>query len=188
MEELQTYKKEFNALVGAVHSASLGIEPINTNRYALVLYDEIKNIPSLPLEVCDIEQELRLCWVIFVRKYNDRKPEITLRQYLLRRSIWALRDWYKHVQKPSSESHRVGRDSGKQEFPFKLDTRFLVEGSDLFPFTLLTPYQRYILYLKYKENKSISQIAKLVIKTRKTVSLELRRLLKNLRSVAKDAS
>lgn len=188
MEELQLYRREFNSLVAAVRSASLGEEPSHKTKYSIVLYDEIKDVPvTAPLEVADIEQELRLYWFIFVQKFHQSKPEITLRQYLLRRSIWALRDWYHWAMKPAGPSHVKGKTL-KNEFPFKLDILFLVEGSDLHPFSLLTAYQRYILYLKYKEKKSTSAIASMVLKTRKTVSLELRRTIKFLRSAAKDAS
>lgn len=187
MEEFVRFKKEFKSLVLAVRAASLSQDPININRYALVLYDEIKDIPvTTPLEVEDIEQELKLYWFIFVEKYHQSKPEITLRQYLLRRSIWALRDWYRWSMKPSGTS--IQKKYSKEEFPFKLDVHFLIRGCDVHPFSLLSPYQRYILYLRYKEKKSITKISKLVIKTRKTVSLELRRIIKFLRSEAKNAA
>jgi hypothetical protein len=189
MEELELYRREFNSLARAVYSASLGEEPNHKNKYGMVLYDEIKDVPvARSLELEDIKQELRLYWFIFVEKYHQSKPDITLRQYLLRRSIWALRDWYHWVQKPEGPSLIKQGRLIKSEFPFKLDVKFLINGATLYPFSLLTAYQRYILYLRYKEKKTVKEIAKMVVKTRKTVGLELKKVIKFLRSKAKDAN
>lgn len=183
MQELKRWSKEFNSLAQAVHLASKGLEPIYKNRYDLVLYDSIKHIePVRTLELSDIKQELRMFWFLFVNKWHETQPEITLRQYILRRSLWALRDWYTWAMKPNGYSHERSPVNVTPTFPFELDIDFLILGSDIYPFSLLTSYQRYILYLKYKQELSNNEIAHTVIKTKKTIGLEVNKIIRFLRS------
>ena len=74
-------------------------------------------------------------------------------------------------------------ETKKAKPPFNLDLQFLLNGTDYFPLSELTAYERYLIYLKYKEGKTIVQISQVVQKERHTVSSHMKKATEKLRSL-----
>jgi DNA-directed RNA polymerase specialized sigma24 family protein len=186
LAELDLYRAEFDEIVDTVYQA-YERKPLQSGKpYLISLYDSVSQFePCYPLERADVSQELVFRWLIFIQKYYEAKPAITLKQYLIRRSIWTMRDWFKLLmRKPPYETPIVilpKLDS------FVLNSKFLLYGTDVQPFDCLTSYERYLLFLKFKDDRTILEIADAVQKTKKTVRTQLKRIYNKLRSY-EDAS
>lgn len=181
LEELAKYRAEFEEIVDTVYKAYSKQPLISAKKYLVVLYDSISSLEAtFPLDAEDIRQELVFRWLIFISKYYEAKPNVKLRQYLIRRSIWAMRDWFHLLMK------KPVWDTPVIVFPefnsFVLNFKFLIHGTDVAPFDILSPYERYLIFLKFKEERTILEIAKAVQKTRKTVKAQLKSIYDKLRS------
>ena len=140
----------------------------------------------LPLSKKEIRQELFAMWVQFSKEFEENKPKIHLRQYLLRRSIWALRDWISGQCNqqflPLTFAPGATQEDMTPDFGFILDYKFLVYGTGWYPLCLLSPYERYLVFLKFVEEKSIVEISYIVQKDRLTVKKQLDEIIEDFRS------
>ena len=129
----------------------------------------------------DVEQELSLLWLKYSNTFKGKRTYGALREYLIQCSLIGMRSWF--FQQISTPSH-----SGEKKYlnwfllEFQLDLRFLVEGTSYWPLYNLSPYERYLIFLKFKEEKSIVDIAYTVQKHREVISYQLKRILNRLRS------
>ena len=126
------------------------------------------------LEKEDVEQEIRYIWL-----HCEKTCEELTERYLKQITIWWIRDW-------TIKQSRVVQVYPyyyflEQEPEFLLDLKFLVYGTRVYPFSTLAPYERYLIFLRYREEKTILQISKMVCKNKNTVQQELRRVLNKLR-------
>jgi hypothetical protein len=161
------FDREFRALADAAFRAGQNLSPpVGTTKEALACYHAVtralRGKPAL-FSLCkaDCDQELRLLWLEYYYQFRQRgtKPS-KLKNYLLRRSIWGLRDWLR------KEARVLSRD--KYSYPTdetenRLDLQWLVKGP-------LAPYERYVLYKLYREGLSESQLAKQLRRDWATIS------------------
>jgi DNA-directed RNA polymerase specialized sigma24 family protein len=128
----------------------------------------------------DIEQQLRVIWLEAIQSFEKSHPRIKLRQYLIRMSIWGLRDWLR------KEGHVVligpnWPDTWPNIPIFSLGLGFLSLGSDWAPLASLTPYERYLIYLQFVDDKSILQISRIVQRDRHSISEDIEAILAKIR-------
>ena len=118
----------------------------------------------------DLNQHLSLLWLSYYKQYTskEKKPEVSLRTYLLRRSIWGIRDWLNYETNIITEDAYYTKNE-LVETGFKLDLKFLIEGTDFQLLSVLSPYERYLIFLKFKEEKSILQMSFILQKDRRIV-------------------
>ena len=57
----------------------------------------------------------------------------------------------------------------ESEPDFKLDLKFLLTGTNYGPLKSLCGYERYIIFLKFKEDKSILEMSRILQKDRRVV-------------------
>ncbi len=181
---LDTYQDDFKELVDTVEVAYQG-NPLHFSKPHLkALYSSLTDNRSGPtIDREDIEQQLALLWLKYAKGYHESKPSIHLRQYLIRRSVWGLRDWFNMEMKPIP--YYLLLLPPQEEYlpkPFKLDLGFLLYGTRFYPLSILSSYERYLIFLMFKEERTILEIAKAVQKSDKTVSKQLRNIINKLRS------
>ena len=70
----------------------------------------------------------------------------------------------------------------KEELGFKLNVSFLAHGTDFYPLSELSPYERYLIFLKYQEDRNILEIAQVVQKDKMTIQRHLKKIHTKLRS------
>ena len=127
----------------------------------------------------DAEQEIRCVW-LKCQQADVSKSD--LRKNLIRRTIWGMRDWAKKQAKLAGV---ISCDVSEQEpdLGFTLDLAFLLYGVDLYPLSSLTDFERYLLYLRYKEGKTLDEVSKIVHKHHATIQSHLRDIFDKLRSL-----
>lgn len=130
----------------------------------------------------DIEQELRLLERKYLQSFSKKRRKHTLKEFVLQCCIFGMRTWFH--QQLSSVSHGVESPMPVETcvLEFQLDLRFLLHGTDYWPLCNLSPYERYLIFLRFKEDKSIVEIAYIVQKHREVISKQLRSILNRLRS------
>jgi len=182
MNALLEYQREFDELVDIAYHAYYGRWHPATNSHSLRLRSLLDGLdPGFSLDREDVSQKLWEVWVRLFRSYQDKKTtDMGLRSYLLSLSVWKLEKWLR--RESSCPAHALPTYEEKE--PFALDICFLIRGTDFWPLSILTPYERYLIFLKFKEEKSIVEIAEMTQQTRQTVSTHLRRVLRKLRSAS----
>lgn len=184
MDPFVKYRKDFNRLVDAVYSTYMGYPPHTDRRDIAKLISEVKEAcrqgsSLFSLEEGDVRQELRAQWISYIRSYQRNKPRTSLRQYLTRMSVWGLRDWVNKWKHTPRSTTACAIDT--QAYPFSLNLSFLLYGERWSPLSSLTSHQRYLIYLKFVENKDILGIAKHLHKDRHVVSAQLQTTMEQIR-------
>lgn len=193
-EILDKYKEEIDDLISTCYCAVQQIQLPHKQKYQkhlVALYSSIEQLEPNRQNVWvitrdEIEGALMYMWVVFIGRYYTSRPKVALRTYLLRRSIWGLRDWVKRQwlvvqympQEPTPEDPKA---------LFELDLKFLMFGTPIYPMSELTAYERYLVFLHFTEEKTILEIAQTVHKTRKTVGKHLSKTLNKMRRLAHDS-
>ena len=188
MTEFEKYSDDFEELVDAVFKAYMGRPPVVLRKDLTGLLKEVESLArkpssSLNLSRNEIRQELACMWVSFIRSYRRSSTKLHIRQYLIRRSIWGLRDW---IRKESRILRKAPASTPKEVPVFRLNFSFLLEGETWPPLAILTAYQRYLIYLKFVEDKDILRIAQHLDKDRHVVSRQLNEALQLIRRIAND--
>lgn len=129
----------------------------------------------------DVVQQLYLIWLKAIKNYRISKPNIRIRRYLIRMSVWGIRDWLQAESNIPLSGPRKEPEE-EQDYPFTLDLSFLLYGSTYHPLQGLTDYERYLIYLKYVEGKHIFAIADHLQRDRGLVSKQLTTIHNKLRS------
>lgn len=180
-QEFVFYLSDFNKLWKITVDA---INKVNSHKYnGDYLYQLIAPLDRIAtIDSEDVVQELACIWLKAIQNYNDSKPNCSIRQYLVRMSVWGIRDWlYKEANIPMSGP--LIKQEEEREYPFALDLSFLVDGSSQVLFKDLTDYERYLIYLKYHEGKHIFEIAEHLQKDRSVISKQLYAIHDKLRSI-----
>lgn len=187
MDWLLRYRKDFDELVTVVVAVHNGLPVPARNNHQKKLARDLKELKrkyrsNFSIDKKDIEQELTLMWYQYAGQFEDRSPKVRFKRYLMRRSIWGLRDWYKDQVKCQSHTAMfiTGADQ-TTDFPFKLDLSFLLYNVSPEPLNMLSPYERYLIFLKFTEEKNILEIASVVQKDRGVVSRQLDDVITKLR-------
>jgi hypothetical protein len=185
MEELTKYASDFNEIVRLVHNVNREIF-YYPPPYLCSLQRQLElshTFGFTQLDLKDIQQELSLIWIGLVRKFRKSKPNIGIRSWLKRMSMWEIRDWYISKMKESPDPPKHYKSYTKEPILFRLDLNFLLQGTSFFPLSCLNAYERYLIFLKFKQDKTIIEIADIVQKERRTVSRHIKQTLKRLRSI-----
>lgn len=180
----QKYKSDFDELVETTIAAHHKLPIDLIKPHLLYLYKCLCILDNtFTYTRDDIIQQLRLIWFELFNKYNKTKPKIHIRQYLIRCSVWAIRDWMiKDMSIVSSFKVKDAEDHFSLSEPeFKLDLHFLFYGSDYELIKHLSPYHRYLLYLIYTKDQSILEVASKIQKDRSIVSKDFKVLLQKLK-------
>lgn len=197
-EAYVNYHEEYNMLVDTMHRAISSRSP--------VLYLEAPWVENFYYTISDIrnesesdyiitEEEIRAqlsyMWIDFVSQYNERTPNVHIKRYLISRSVWGLRDWYRYQMNICTQDYSPGltlpaTQEEEVDVGFRLDVGFLLFGTYFFPLSELTPYERYIIFLKYREEKTILEIARIVQKSSSHVKRVLHSTTNKLKELARD--
>ncbi len=176
MNVLQRFRNEFEELVSVTYDTYWERDVFPKNKFSIVLQDTIAEALSdrertFNLTKEDLEQQLALLWLSYYRQYTSKKdkPETSLRGYIIRRSIWGLRDWLKYEVNIVTEEYAIPEAEKEIEDEFKIDLMFLLHGIDFILLKNLSPYERYIIFLKFKEDKSILQMSHILQKDRRVI-------------------
>lgn len=178
--EFALYSSDFNRLYRYTRDALDKVDdPIYYGNYLFQLVASLDIIPTI--EDDDIVQELSLIWLKAIKNYHKSKPNCNIRQYLIRMSVWGIRDWLqREANIPLSGPRKEPEE--EQEYPFALDLSFLLYGSIYEPLQDLTDYERNLIYLKHVEGKHIFEIAEHLQKDRSIISRQLTAVYEKLRS------
>lgn len=188
MTEFDKYSEDFEELVNAVYQAYMGKNPMVNRRDLAGLVKEVQELArkpgsSLNLSRDEIRQELACMWVSFIRSHRRSNTELHIRQYLIRRSVWGLRDW---IRKESRILCKAPTSPPREAPAFRLNFSFLLSGETWPPLAPLNAYQRYLIYLKFVEDKDILRIAQHLHKDRHVVSRQLSETLRLIRRIANE--
>jgi len=185
MVELEKYIDDFNLLVSVVYDTHQGNPPQSTRgdvKYLVKLVQENSQLDynQFALEKEEVEANLRCWWVGYVKAYARQKPGIHIRQYIIRRSLFDLRDWYLHEM-------RI-RSSGPIYVPkkaqvYEIDLGYLLTGESTSALSALTAYERFLIFLKFNRGMNTLRIAKLLQRKRGTVAVQMKETLNKVRRI-----
>lgn len=138
------------------------------------------NANILSIDVEDIKQAFIEIWLGAYEDFVENKPCASIRNYMIRRSVWGMRDWY--IKEMNILMKLPYNYYLEEDPPFLLNLNFLLYGTEIEPLNLLSPYQRYLIFLQYKEEKTIFEIADIVQRDEKTIRYQINSILNLLRS------
>ena len=174
MNVLERFEYEFNELVNVTFDTYWELNALPKEKFSTILHKTLLESMgdkkrSFYLTKEELKQHLSLLWLTYYKQYNlkDKKPETSLRSYILRRSIWGIRDWLKYELSIVTEEFRTEEE--ESEIGFKIDLMFLLQGAECVLLRELSPYERYIIFLKFKEEKSILQMSRILQKDRRVI-------------------
>lgn len=191
MDEFEKFREDFKQLVDTTYCALHKKQKTYCRQHLSVLYSSIFHLDIREyIAREEIEQELAFIWLKSLKAYHTSKPNVHIRQYLIRRSLWGLRDWLRTIAARPIEIPYTDlpEEVETQEKKFNLDLKFLVYGSDYEPLVQLTPYERYLIFLKFKEDKTILEISHIVQKHYETIYEHLNQIFAKIRSARHHAS
>ena len=176
MDVLQYFKNEFDELVSVAYGAYWELDTFPKNKFSIALQDAISDTlldkkRTFNLTREDLEQQLALFWLSYTKQYHSKKtkPGTSLKIYLIRRSIWGLRDWLRQEINIVTEEYRPFEEKLEIDNDFKIDLMFLFHGIEASLLKDLSPYERYLIFLKFKEDKSILQMSYILQKDRRII-------------------
>lgn len=179
------YARDFRVMVNTTYEISNGGYMRSTSGYTKTLARALREVMNgvdrrRRILKEDISQQLALLWLEYNKEYDIRKPHVSRRRYLIWRSIWGLKDWLRNELK----LHDIPVDPWTlpKEPRQKIDVHFLVAGSKNYPFSLLSPYERYLLFLRFYKDLSLVEMASLMKKSTPTVRKQLTQVIQKLRS------
>jgi hypothetical protein len=175
MNVLKRFEDEFNELVNTAYDTYWEQDPFPKEKFSVVLKTTLTEAligkeRTFNLTKEDLEQQLSLLWLHYLEQYNSKKnkPGTSVRSYLIRRSIWGLRDWLRYELNITTEEYTPFHEE-EVDSEFKIDLMFLLKGTDYHCLKGLSPYERYIIFLKFKEDKSILQMSYILQKDRRVI-------------------
>ena len=169
------FKKDFNELIETTYNTYWDLPLIPQKNYSTYLHKILKEVitdsnSDFYLNKEDLKQELCTLWLSYQEQFlvKHEKSQLSLRSYLIRRSLWDLRDWIKKNINIISVDPTFFIEE-ESEPDFKLDLKFLLTGTNYGPLKSLCGYERYIIFLKFKEDKSILEMSRILQKDRRVV-------------------
>jgi len=180
------YISEFNNIVETVMEVAYQRYTYQTFPFLEALATELNKIVEefgtiIPISKEDLVQELNMLWLSYKKTYKENRPKVSLRSYLISRSIWGLRDWL-HKQGRTTFIPFPNLLEGETKQGDLIDFNFVLKGGSLSPFKVLNAYQRYVLFLRYGREMSIDEITNLLQKSQPTVRKQLREIIEKIRS------
>jgi len=186
MNIFQRYEKEFKELVDAAYKVTRKrtLDTDNTFAHALAgMMRKIKNTRKVRIDRRDIEQQLALLWLEWHRQYHVKKPKTHLKNYLLRRSVWGLRDWLRREMTGPRSLSLQALMANSKENKHLFDLYWLLNGDkEDGPLHMLTPYERYLLFLRHVCGLTIDETAQIVHKCNRVVRVTLIEIISKIRS------
>jgi DNA-directed RNA polymerase specialized sigma24 family protein len=183
-EEFTLYADDFKRIYQTTVDALREVDsPKYHNDYLFQLLSEI-NIDHY-IDPEDIKQELYLIWIKAIRNYDKTNPPVSKKQYLIRMSVWGLRDWLIKESHTPLYCSDIEYNEEKDRLPFTLDLYFLLVGDEKI-FSCLTSYERHLLFLTYVEGKQAIHIAKHLQKDRSIIRRHLDELHKKIGRIIHD--
>lgn len=185
---LDEYKDDFEGIVDLVWLVYKRQEATPRQEHLQKLYCDLTSVEYLyPREFTlareDVSQELAAIWIQQGKRYFEKPARITpIRQFLLDASIYHIRVWFhREIRCMSHFLPDPYTPFEETVHEFNLDVKFLRDGSNYWPLSKLSPYERYLLFLKFKQDKNIVEIAYIVQKHREVVSRQLTKIMAKLR-------
>lgn len=177
--------KDFQLLVNTTYKISNGGSIQRSTGYIKTLVrmlreivDSIDSKRNILKE--DIIQQLSMMWIEYNSEFDQRNLKMPRKEYLIWRSIVGLKDWLrKELRMQLQQQELITLLPVEPEQ--KIDVHFLVSGSNIYPFSLLSPYERYVLFLRFYKDMNIKEIASLMNKSRPTVHKHLTQIIEKLR-------
>lgn len=177
--------KDFHLLVNTAYEISNGGSIQHSTGYKKTLVrtlrEVVENVDSKrKILKEDIVQQLSLMWIEYNNEFDKRNLKMPRKEYLVWRSIMGLRDWLRkeiRIQLQQQELITLLPVEPEQ----KIDVHFLVSGSKIYPFSFLSSYERYVLFLRFYKDMNIKEIASLMNKSRPTVHKHLTQIIEKLR-------
>lgn len=136
-------------------------------------------------EYVDISQQFLMYFFEADANYALNKPSVSYKSYVTRRTIWGMRDWFVKRSQIINKYPYYYFVEEKPELILNLD--FLLYGTRLYPFSELSPYERYLIFLRFREEKSILKISHIVQHERKIIKAQLDSILDKLRRLANES-
>ncbi len=143
------------------------------------------------LDSDDIAQQVRIAYFTVLSKYfknpkDNTNSEQQFKIQLNYQVTWTVRDWL------LSQLRKLYREDLHTELPstpptckyfeMNLGPAFLVKGSDTYPYSTLSNYDRLLIHLAFYEDMSDSEIGRALQRNRILVRRDLDRILEYLRS------
>jgi len=186
MNIFQRYEIEFQELVRTAYTISCKRSIKSDDKFSNALAKMmlgVKHLSRTKIDKRDIEQQLALLWLEWHRQYREKKPRTDLKNYLLRRSVWGLRDWLRREMAGSKGFSLATLKANSRQNKHILDLYWLLKGdTEDGPLYMLKAYERYLLYLRHVCGYTIGEIAERVFKSRGTVRLSLVKIISKIRS------
>jgi DNA-directed RNA polymerase specialized sigma24 family protein len=137
------------------------------------LYNKIlslhkSDVISCSVDIDDFRQIILLTWAKHIPLYFKNKPKVGFKKYLVRFTKWALTKEVKRLLKTGNKELEW-KDSQEEEKDFSLDIEFLLDKSNLYPLTQLSPFQRELIFLQYRHEYRTIDLLKTLQKNRKTI-------------------
>jgi hypothetical protein len=176
LDPLERFQGELDSLVDITYRVHNGLVCRPKEGYERALYSNLKRIKrnnSFTLLREDIAQQVRLMFLQFANQKSLNGSRMSLKAYILTRSVWGLRDWYRRELRVVDRLPTCGHEP---TLGFTLNLKWLLFGDSL------TPFQRYLIFLKFVQGNNILEISKTVYRDRHYVSKKLTEALNTLRS------
>lgn len=184
-EAVKKYQSDFTRLASTVFKVCNNEFYLPATAYQKVLDKYLTtslSYRSFPyhIEREDIEQELNLIWVKLLDQFYTNKPQCSLRQYLIRCSIWALRDWIDREVTWMQESMDFApvQNDGYEQIQTDIEFVLLSDGSSIFD--ALSASERYLLFTIYMGDRTLQEFCDAVAKHPATLRKEAKRIVDKL--------
>ena len=153
------YKREFEILSDTAFRVCRGIDIPYPETYAIYLEKSCKDIPRrncFSIGRQDITQQLELIWCEAANSFKKSLSKSTLRSYLIRYGTAGLRDWIRKQFKAARGTSSIFEDKRRDR---KLSLLWLLYGTKEYPWSELSGYERYLLYLRFAQGASMREMS-----------------------------
>lgn len=183
-EVLRNYQTDFDALIHTVSSLCNNQDTYPAHKYQLVLEQYITSLlhyKAFPyvLEIEDLNQELSVMWIEFTKQFYENKPKCSLRQYLIKRSMWSLRDWVARELNLMTQSMEY-LSTFSIEDTLCSDLEFILHDTTYDCLSLLEPFERYLLWAVCLKNIELGELSLELIRDPATIRSQVQIILDKL--------
>lgn len=167
------YRKEFKILSDTAFRVCRGLDVPYPESYAIYLAKSCENIPKrncFTLSKEDITQQLELIWCEASDSFRRKSPRTTFRSYLIRYGTAGLRDWIRKQFKTAKGKSLIFEG-------FKVDKKlslvWLLNGTKEYPWSELSAYERYLLYMRFARDLTMREMSVILKTYRDGLSVKL---------------
>ena len=194
MNILNKFPKDYNEFIDIIYNAYWSLPTIHKEKYSKALESMVLNVlegrkPSFDLTLEDLKQEMCFFWIKHEKDYmkNKERKNISLRSYIIRRSMWSVRDWLKR-HNSIVKTDIINKTEDRTAVGFKLNLRFLLEGSNNRLLKDLSGYERYIIFLVFKEEKNMVEMSKILQRDRRAIKNHYEKILERIKGNYENAN